>query len=424
MAATRHRLAGGATLLVDPMADVRTLAIGFFVRGGSAAEPARRLGLSHFLEHVLFKRTRRRDSAAIAHAIDRLGGDVDAFTSREHTGFYAHTLDARLSEAMDLLADVVLAPAFTAADVETERGVILDEIREANDNPEDLVHELFVRAFWMSHPLGAPILGTEETVRAISAADLHRWHRATYTPGNLVVSVAGRVQTPRIVDAVARLLDRRRSPAPRAPRPSAALRSHQHVQLVARPSLEQTHVCLGFEAPSQRSRRRYASQLLDVVLGGGVSSRLFQQVREKRGLAYSVASSWNAYGQGGYETIYAACAPKNLPRLVEVTLSELSKLKRLGVRKAELSRAKAILTSGLLIALESTVSRMSTQARQELTLGRVVASQEILDAIEAVTADEVGEEAGRVLDGRVLSLCVVGNVDRLPFEASDLAAAL
>src|SRR5262249_55076639 len=153
------------------------LAIGFFVRGGSAAEPAARRGLSHFLEHVLFKRTRRRSNAAIARTIDRLGGDVDAFTAKEHTGFYAHTLDTRLPEALDLLADFVLAPAFTADDVETERGVILEEIREANDNPEALVHEVFVRAFGRTHPLGEPILGTEETVRAISVGDLRRWHR-------------------------------------------------------------------------------------------------------------------------------------------------------------------------------------------------------------------------------------------------------
>ena len=422
--AARHRLESGATLLVDEMSDVRSLSVGFFVRAGSGAEPAGKRGLSHFLEHVLFKRTRRRSNAAIARVIDRLGGDVDAFTTKEHTGFYAHTLDARFAEALDLLADVVLAPAFGAADVETERGVILEEIGEANDNPEDLVHEMFVRAFWKGHPLGAPVLGTEKTVRAITTADLYRWHRAAYAPPNLVVSVAGRVRAPEVVGAVERLF-RRRPGASRAVRPPAQKpRSHQHLSLAARRGLEQAHVCLGFEAPSQASDRRFASQLLDVVLGGGMSSRLFQEVREKRGIAYSVASSWNAYRQGGYEAIYAACAPKNLTRLIEVTLGELKKLKRDGVRPGELSRAKAIVTSGMLLALESTVSRMSSQARQELIFGRVAPPEELLACVEAVTTEDLGREAERMLDGRVLSLVVVGNVGKLPVAASDLAAAL
>jgi predicted Zn-dependent peptidase len=421
----KRRLESGATLLVDEMHDVRSLAIGFLVRAGSGAEPAHRRGLSHFLEHVLFKRTRRRSNAAIARAIDRLGGDVDAFTTKEYTGFYAHTLDTRFEQALDLLGDVVLAPAFGAAHAEMERGVILEEIGEANDNPEDLVHEMFVRAFWKSHPLGAPVLGTEQTVRAITLDDLYRWHRATYTPSNLVVSVAGRAREADVVVAVEKLFRRRPGPS-RPPRPPSERkpRSHQHLALARRGGLEQAHVCLGFEAPPLTSSRRFASQLLDVVLGGGMSSRLFQELREKRGLAYSVASSWNAYRAGGYEAIYAACAPKKLPRLLDVTLAELVKFKRKGVRPGELNRAKAILTSGMLLALESTVSRMSSQARQELIFGRVAPPEELLARIEAVSADDLDEEAARVLDGRVLSLAVVGNVGKLPLCASDLAAAL
>jgi predicted Zn-dependent peptidase len=409
-----HRLESGATLLVDAMADVRSLAIGFFVRAGSAAEPAPRRGLSHFLEHVLFRRTRRRSNAAIARVIDRLGGDVDAFTTKEHTGFYAHTLDTRFAEALDLLGDVVLAPAFQAADVETERAVILEEIGEANDNPEDLVHEMFVQSFWKGHPLGAPILGTEKTVRAMTRADLYRWHRANYTPRNLVVSVAGRIREPDVVAAVEKVFRRRQAASPPRRAFEGRPRGRSHVALASRRSLEQAHVCLGFDAPALTSPRRFAWQLLDVVLGGGMSSRLFQEVREKRGLAYSVGSSWSGYRQGGYESISAACAPKNLARLVDVTLGELRKLKRGGVRPQELSRAKAILTSGMLLALESTVSRMSWQVRQELLFGRVTPPEELRARVEAVTVDDIGEEAQRLFDGRTLSLCVVGNVGKLP----------
>src|SRR5215813_8208494 len=209
-------LDNGATVLIDRMQDVRSFSLGFFVGAGSGDEPAPRQGISHFLEHVLFKRTRRRSTVQIAREIDRLGGDVDAFTTREYTGFYAHTLDSRFSEALDLLGDVVLSPAFESADVEVERGVILEEIGEANDNPDDLVHEIFVRSFWRSHPLGAPILGTAETVAAIGVGDLYRYHRARYAPGNLIFSVAGHVRSAEVVAAIEAIFRRRpaRSPDP------------------------------------------------------------------------------------------------------------------------------------------------------------------------------------------------------------------
>src|SRR6266705_2607963 len=187
-------LDNGATVLIDRMQDVRSFALGFFVRAGSQDEPPEKRGVSHFLEHVLFKRTRRRSTVEIARAIDRLGGDVDAFTTKEYTGFYAHTLDSRFDEAMDLLGDIVLSPAFESDDIEVERGVILEELGEANDNPDDVVNEMFVRSFWRSHPLGAPILGSAETVQGIGLADLYRYYRSKYRPDNLIVSVAGHVR--------------------------------------------------------------------------------------------------------------------------------------------------------------------------------------------------------------------------------------
>ena len=420
----KHVLDNGVTVLIDEMHDVRSFAMGFFVRAGSGHEPAARRGLSHFLEHVLFKRTLRRSNAEIARAIDRLGGDVDAFTTKEYTGFYVHTLDTRFAEALDLLGDVVLSPAFEASDVENERGVILEEIGEANDNPDDLAHETFIRSFWKSHPLGAPILGTADTVRAIERDDLYRYYRARYSPGNLIVSVAGRVSSADVLAALSRLFRRRLSRVAAPPESGRRPRSHQHLELKTRRGLEQVHVCLGVEGPSQASARRFAASLLDVVLGGGMSSRLFQEVREKRGLVYSIGSSWNAYRLGGYETISAACAPRNLPRVLEVTLRELKKLKRGGVRPAELAWAKENLKGNLILALESTVSRMSLAARQEFYFGRIMSPEEWIARLEEVRADEVGEEAQRLFDGRVLSLSVVGNVGKLPVSAPDLAAAL
>ncbi|HEY6064621.1 MAG TPA: pitrilysin family protein [Thermoanaerobaculia bacterium] len=424
----KHLLENGTTVLIDEMQDVRSFSLGFFVGAGSGEEPADKRGLSHFLEHVLFKRTRRRTTVQIARSIDQLGGDVDAFTTKEYTGFYAHTLDARFAEALDLLGDIVLAPAFESDDIEVERGVILEEIGETNDNPDDLVHEMFVRSFWRTHPLGEPILGTAQTVGAIGLGDLYRFYRERYTPDNLIVSVAGHVRELEVLDSLEKLFRRRngRGNGQRRAGDRLAVKphSHQHIQFKSRRGLEQVHVCLGVEGPPQGSGRRFAAHLLDIVLGGGMSSRLFQEVREKRGLVYSIASSLSSYRLGGYETIYAACAPKNLARVLEVTLRELRKLKRDGVRPRELAWAKQNLKGNVILALESTVSRMSAQARQEFYLGRVAPMEEWLSKADAVTADDVAEEAERLLDGRVLSLSVVGNVGKLPLTAPDLAAAL
>lgn len=421
----RRVLDNGVTVLVDRMADVRSFSLGFFVRAGSGTEPASRQGLSHFLEHLLFKRTRRRSNAEIAQAIDRLGGDVDAFTTREYTGFYCRTLDARFSEALDLLGDVVLAPAFRAADVEVERGVILEEIGESNDNPEDLAHENFVRAFWKDHPLGAPILGTERSVRAIRLDDLHRYYRSRYVPGQLVVAVAGHVREAEVLRSIERLLRRRtRGGRRRAPAQERPPRPHRHARIQEKPGLEQAHLCFGMGASSQASGRRFAGALFDTVLGGGMSSRLFQQVRERRGLVYTIGSALNSFWLGGYETISAACASKNLPRVVDVTLGELSKLKRGGVRPRELAWAKENLTANLVLALESTVSRMSSAARQELYFRPMEPIEELIARVEAVTLEQVDEEARRVLDGRALSVSVVGNVGRFSISGSELAGAL
>ncbi|HEX4439049.1 MAG TPA: pitrilysin family protein [Thermoanaerobaculia bacterium] len=424
----KHTLDNGVTVLVDEMQDVRSFALGFFVRAGSGDEPPARQGLSHFLEHVLFKRTRKRSNVQIARAIDRLGGDVDAFTTKEYTGFYVHTLDTRFADALDLMGDVVLSPAFDASDIEMERGVILEEIGEANDNPDDLVHEMFVSSFWKSHPLGAPILGTAETVRAIGREDLYRYYRSRYAPGNIIVSVAGHVRADEVLAAISRLFRRRTAgrngAAAKRSGPDRRPQSHQHVRVQSRRGLEQVHVCLGVAGPAQASERRFATGLLDIVLGGGMSSRLFQEVREKRGLAYSIGSSLNSYRLGGYETVSAACAPRNLSRVLDVTLRELRKLKRTGVRPHELEWAKENLKGNLVLALESTVSRMSAAARQEFYFGRSIPPEEWIARVENVKLDDVGEEAERLFDGRVLSLTVVGNVARPPLSEPDLKVAL
>lgn len=416
-------LESGTTVLIDEMRDVRSLALGFFCRTGSADEPEEKRGLSHFLEHLLFKRTKKRSTLAIARAIDRLGGDADAFTTKEYTAFYAHALDSKLGEALDLLADVVLSPAFGVEDIERERGVILEEIGECNDTPDDLVHELFVRSFWRNHPLGEPILGTAESVRGLTRSDIYGFYRERYGAQNLIVSVAGHVRKREILPALEKLFQRR--PAGevfpvngRRPRP------YQHCSVESRPGLEQAHVCLGMTGPSQSSPRRFAAHLLDLVLGGGMSSRLFQEVREKRGLVYSIGSSLNSYRLGGYETIQASCAPKNLARVIDTTLAALRKLNRDGVREAEIRRAKEHLKGNVLLSLESTISRMSAQARQEFYFREIQPAEELLSRIDAVTEEEIAEVASQIFSGESLSLSIVGDVPHLRYSGADLAAAL
>jgi predicted Zn-dependent peptidase len=421
-----HRLilANGLTLLVDEMRDVRSIALGFFVKTGSADESAKERGVSHFLEHLLFKRTRRRSAVRIAREIDRMGGEVDAFTTKEYTAFYAHTLDVHLEPVLDLLGDIVLSPAFGVADIEMERGVILEEIGEANDAPDDLVHELFVRSFWKSHPLSEPILGTAESIRSLGRSDLYRYYGRRYRPANMILSVAGHVRASQVVPLVEKLF--RRRVVRQAPRASHvhAPRPHQHFSIRARKGLEQVHVCLGTRGPSQASERRYAAYLVDSVLGGGMSSRLFQEVREKRGLVYSIGSSLNAYRLGGYEAIYASCAPRNLLRVLDTTFRQLRRLKAEGIRPRELRFAQENLKGSVLLSLESTVSRMSAQARGEFYHGRVERPEEAIRKIERVTAEEVGGVVSDIFDGRYLSLSVVGNVPNLPFSARDLPAAV
>jgi predicted Zn-dependent peptidase len=413
----------GTTVLVDEMRDVRSLAIGFFCRTGSKDEPGGKRGLSHFLEHLLLKRTRRRSAAAIANAIDRLGGDVDAFTTKEYTAFYAHTLDSKFMQALDLLSDVVLSPGFGPEEVERERRVVLEEIGECNDAPDDRVHEIFVRSFWKGHPLGEPILGTVSTVGLISPADLERFYEDRYGPQNLIVSVAGHVRSADALRAVAKLFAAR----PAGPKPAGAEKSPKafpHCSVEPRPGLEQAHVCLGMTGLEHPSPRRFAAHLLDAILGGGMSSRLFQEVREKRGLVYSIGSSLNAFRLGGYETIQASCAPKNLRRVIDTTLATVRKFRREGPRPREIRRAKELLKANLLLSLESTVSRMSVQARQEFYFGRIQTPEEWLARIEAVTAEEIAEISQDVLSGRSLSLSVVGDVGRTEYSSRDLAAAV
>ena len=404
----RQVLPSGLTVLVETLPYVRSVALGYYLRSGSAVESEDHGGASHFLEHLVFKGTENRSTADIAGIIDELGGDVDAFTGKEYTSFYAHVLDEQVESAIDLLTDIVRSPRFSDSDLEMERGVILEEIKMVEDTPDDLVNEIFVTSFWPDHPLGRPILGTEETVNHLSKAHIEAHYSETFHPSNLIFCASGNVRPEQIVPfleksfASYQLVPATSGWNPPLPR--------QHVVLRQKRELEQVHLCLGSKGFPQQDEGRYAAALFNTILGGGMSSRLFQRIREKEGLVYSVASYHNGYMHGGYEAVYAACNPRNLKRVLSITLEEMRQVRNTGVTDKELQAAKRHLKGSVLLSLESTISRMSAIARQEYYFGRQFTPDEIISHIDAVTIDDIQDIARSVVDPSSMSLTLLGNL--------------
>jgi predicted Zn-dependent peptidase len=401
-------LPSGLTVLVETLPYVRSVALGYYLRTGSAVESEEHGGASHFLEHLVFKGTKNRSTADIAKVIDILGGDVDAFTGKEYTSFYAHVLDEQVPTALDLLTDIVTSPRFQDDDVEMERGVILEEIRMVEDTPDDLVHEIFVTAFWPDHPLGRPILGTEETITRIQRERIVEHYEETFQPSNVIFAASGNVKP----EDVLPFLEKHFPVTTRTPfrREWNAPTPNQHVIIREKRELEQVHLCLGSRGFPQQGDERYAAALLNAVLGGGMSSRLFQRVRETEGLVYAIASYHNAYLHGGYEAVYAACAPKNVRRVLDSTLAELRKIRNEGATADELASAKLHLKGSILLSLESTTSRMSGIARQEYYFGRQYSPDEIIEHIDKVTLEDIQSVAQTIVDPESLSLTMLGNV--------------
>ncbi len=404
----RTFLPSGLTVLVETLPYVRSVALGYYLRSGSAVESEEHGGASHFLEHLVFKGTENRTTAEIAHIIDILGGDVDAFTGKEYTSFYAHVLDEQLATALDLLTEIVTSPRFSVDDVEMERGVILEEIKMVEDTPDDLVHEIFVTSFWPDHPLGRPILGTEETITRLQHSKIVEHYEETFQPSNVIFAASGNVRPEDVLPFLEKHFPVTTRPAFRgdwsAPLPA------QHVILREKRELEQVHLCLGSRGFPQQGMERYAAALFNAILGGSMSSRLFQRIREKEGLVYTVASYHNGYLHGGYEAIYAACAPKNLRRVLDLTLAEMKAIKNQGATAEELGAAKLHLKGSILLSLESTTSRMSGIARQEYYFGRQFTPDEIIHHIDAVTLDDIRAVANTIVDRESLSLTLIGNL--------------
>jgi predicted Zn-dependent peptidase len=411
-------LDNGLTIITEQMTHVRSASVGIWVRSGSRHEPAPLNGISHFIEHTLFKGTRNRTSREIAVESDAIGGHVDAFTSREVASYYVKVLDQHLPRAFDLIADLVTAPLFDNQELDRERNVVLEEIKMVEDTPDDLVHEIFVANFWPEHPLGRSILGTASTLATFDHNRVEEFFTGVYTPRNLVVSAAGNITHDQFVDMVSSYLGRM-SDRPAELHKSPPLPASRRV--VLNKDLEQVHLVLGARCPSMISADRYAVHVLNVILGGGMSSRLFQTIREDHGLAYSVYSGINAYTDAGYLSMYAATSPEHIGEVIRLSLEQFNKVKREPVTEAELRRAKDQLMVSIMLSLESTSARMSNLARQEIFFGRQFTLDEILDRIEKVSVEDVQRIAGQIFQGDDLAVTAIGQLEGFDIDSIQIA---
>ena len=415
----RHVLPNGLVVVTETMNHVRSVSIGVWVRNGSRREAIEQNGLAHFMEHMVFKGTERRSAEAIAREMDSVGGMLDAFTSKEQICFNAKVLDENLPIAFDVIADLVLRPRFDSEDVAKERQVVLEEIKMDLDNPEYMLHEIFTRGFWPEHPLGRPILGTPETVKQFSREALQTRFREWFAPDHLVITAAGNVTHQQVMDLVQREFGGLRSndvlEDHTPPRTGAPL----HVE--RKKELEQVHLCVGVPSLPIAHERRFGIAVLNNMLGGGMSSRLFQNIREKRGLAYAVFSEITPYSDAGMLTVYAGTAKETVDQVLDLTIAEFRSMKESPVTDEELRRAKNHLKGSLMLSLESTSSRMSNLARQELYFGKFYSLDEILASIEAVTRGDVQSLAQEFFRPEQISATVLGPVNGFSLDRARLA---
>jgi predicted Zn-dependent peptidase len=403
-------LANGLTVLTETMSDVRSVAVGIWLKRGSRHEASQDSGLSHFIEHMVFKGTERRSQVQIAQELDAIGGQSDAFTTKEYASFHAKVLDEHLPVVMDLLSDIVLNPSFDPEELERERNVILEEIKMVEDTYDDLAHEMFTESFWPDHPLGRSILGTHESVGRFGRQDLQRFFREAYTPQNLVIAAAGHLEHGHFVELIHRHFDALEH------RVSAIDESPPRVQTTIRcreKDIEQAHLVMGTIAPHQSHDSRYAGYVLNALLGGTMSSRLFQVIREERGLAYNVFSNMTSYRDAGCLTVYAGTSPENVTQVIDLIMDELRKIKTNPVEDQELRRTKDHLKGNILLGLEGSGSRMSQLARHEMVFGRHIPPSEILDKVEGVTREDVLNLAAELIEGRALAFTAVGKLSQL-----------
>src|SRR5713101_2444549 len=415
----REILPNGLTVLSESMTHIRSVSIGIWVRTGSRHEEPEANGVSHFLEHMVFKGTQNRSAEEIARQVDSIGGNMDAFTAKECICFNVKVLDQHMPIAMDVLSDLVLNPVLDVNDIARERGVIMEEIKMDEDNPDYLVHEIFTQNFWKDHPLGKPILGTKDTVKKFERDAVLDFYKQRFAPGNVIICAAGHFKHEQFVELVAKHFDKMRpvkngfhSPQPKIV-PRIIMRNKK--------SLEQVQICVGVPSHPIAHENRHASYILNTLLGGGMSSRLFQNIRERQGLAYAIYSDLSPYRDTGCLCVYAGTSRESAGKVVQSIVSEFRKLKSEAVPEEELRRSKDQLKGSLMLSLESSTARMSNLARQEMYFDRFYTLDELIEKIEAKTAGDLLQTANEFFRTESIAVTVLGNLNGLKLTREQLA---
>jgi predicted Zn-dependent peptidase len=415
----RTVLPNGLTVLTEEMDHIRSVSIGIWIKTGSRHEEPDQNGMTHFIEHMVFKGTETRSAVDIARQIDSIGGNMDAFTAKECVCFNVKILDEHLPIAFEVLSDLVLHPVFDTKDIARERGVILEEIKMDEDSPDYLVHEIFTQNFWKDHPLGKPILGTKETVRSFEQQRIADYFRERFSPANMIISAAGRLQHQHFVDLVERYFG---SLAPNASVfNQVAPKTSARIILRNKKSLEQVQLCIGVPSDPIGHERRYTSYILNTLLGGGMSSRLFQRIREDQGLVYAIYSELSPYRDTGCMSVYAGCSRDNVNKVVRSVVAEFGNMKSEQIAPEELDRAKNQLKGNLMLSLESSTARMSNLARQEMYFDHFFDLDEIIARIDAVTTDDLIELARSYFVCDNIAVTVLGNLTGLKLTRDQLA---
>ena len=408
----------GLTVLTERMEHMRSVAMGVWIKSGSRCEAPEVNGISHFVEHMLFKGTQRRSAQALAREMDSIGGNLDAFTGKETICFNVKSLADHVPIALDVLADLVRNPLFPEVEIERERGVILEEIKIDEDNPDVLVHELFLSNLWKNHPLGRSILGTKETVSRFDRAQLAGYHRERFHAGNMVLAAAGNLEHDEFLAQVeekfgsltaGEVLEELGAPV-----------TDSRIILRNKKSLEQVQICLGVPSPAISDQSRYGCQLLNTILGGGMSSRLFQTVREERGMVYSIYSDISPLRDTGTLCVFAGTSAEKSIEVVDLILAEFRRLKEEILGEEELKRAKDQLRGNILMGLESSSSRMANLARQEMYFHRFTTTDEVIERLEAVTAEQIQQIAQSLFDPERIAVTLLGRLDGLKLDRSHL----
>ena len=406
---SKEVFANGLTIVTERMPHVRSISLGIWLKVGSRSETPEVNGVAHFIEHLLFKGTANRTAEEIARQVDSIGGHLDAFTAKETICYSTKVLDEHLSIAFDILSDLLLNPKFDANDMEKERSVILEEIKMVEDTPDDLVHEIFMQNFWKDQPLGRPILGTKQTVGRLDRERVIDFFKQFYTPGDIIIAAAGNLEHDMVVELVREKFG---NLEPRSNGHVDALaHTHSRITLRSKKELEQVHICLGVPSYHLSHQERYGCYILNTILGGGMSSRLFQNIREKLGLVYAIFSGLNPYRDTGCLSVYAGTSLESTEKVIDMIVSEFRDLKKIPVEPEELRRAKDYLKGSLMLGLESTSSRMSNLARQEMYFGKTITLDEMISQIELVTPNAIQGLANTFFDTKSIALTVLGNLD-------------